>query len=347
MVKNSVTVVSRTRSMSPSAGGIRRHFDSLWAKILRLRHRSHNATYDATSDASSRLPPEVTDLIIDHLREDKDALVACSLVCTAFLNRSFYHLYGTLTIKDTRKFARLVAFLPAAVFRRFVREVRLGSGSDGLGMGDASKLCVDFASLAAMLDALPDLTHAKLDCLAWTAEPSNTADFEVLPKYKPKSIQQLSIDDVRSSASGVHLIITELASLLGLFGTIKRLSIGNPFGHVPNAHTLQASASRTAALQIHSLTLQSGPINASFLRFLRDTASVRTLSIVHVEATDEVTLAELGHLLRMAKTVISVLQVDVKHLGPPYSTTYRRKQHDSPLTTTNPTFRQLTPCPTP
>ena len=311
--------------MSPSAGGIRKHLDSLWAKILRLRHRSHNAGYDATYDTSAHLPPEITDLIIDHLRADKDALIACSLVCTAFLNRSFYHLYGALAIKDTRKFTRLVAFLPAAVFRRYVREVRLGSGSDGLSMGDASKLCVDSAGLAALFDALPDLAFVKMDCMAWTVDLPTDVEVGAPLRTRPKSIQQLTIDDVRSSASGVHLVINELASLLALFGTIRRFSIGNPFGHVPNAHTALAPSSYAGALRIHSLTLQSGPINASFLRFLRETGSIKTLSILHVEATDEVTLAELGHFLRKAKAVISVLQVDVKHLGPPYSTTYRRK----------------------
>jgi hypothetical protein len=47
---------------------------------------------------ASRLPPELTDTVIDYLHDDKHSLAACSLVCQAWVPASRYHLFGSVTI---------------------------------------------------------------------------------------------------------------------------------------------------------------------------------------------------------------------------------------------------------
>lgn len=42
------------------------------------------------------LPPELCDMIIDHLHSDRPALKACSLVCKAWLPSSLYHLLSAI-----------------------------------------------------------------------------------------------------------------------------------------------------------------------------------------------------------------------------------------------------------
>lgn len=48
-----------------------------------------------------RLPPELVDIIIDHLHNDKRSLAACSLVCKEWRSSARYHLFANITLKPT------------------------------------------------------------------------------------------------------------------------------------------------------------------------------------------------------------------------------------------------------
>ncbi|KAJ7223490.1 hypothetical protein GGX14DRAFT_694409 [Mycena pura] len=48
----------------------------------------------------STLPPELEDLIIDHIRGDKKALASCGLISRSWLHTSRPHLFGSVTLRD-------------------------------------------------------------------------------------------------------------------------------------------------------------------------------------------------------------------------------------------------------
>lgn len=56
-------------------------------------------------------PAEITDMIIDYLHNEVDALKACSLVCRQWIKASRYHLLPTITIYDTRSYDKALAEL--------------------------------------------------------------------------------------------------------------------------------------------------------------------------------------------------------------------------------------------
>ncbi|KAJ3552517.1 hypothetical protein NM688_g4110 [Phlebia brevispora] len=294
---------------------IHRNLDTLWTKIQRLHLRSDHSS---PTDAGPKLPPELTDNIIDHLRHDKDALTSCSLVCTSFLNRSFYRLYRTVSMRDTKRFRRFIAFLPTSTMRRYIEVVLLGNGGS-IDAAAANRLRLDLASLSSLLDALPALKVLELNCLSWIPRVDD------IGTITPKSVKALVLDDVRSSESGVHLVLSELIPLLRLFATIGKLNLGNFHGHLPVSSSLRPGV-RTRTLQVHNLDLQADSANAPILQFLRTTGSTKTLKVVHIDAVDKATLIALGGLLRDAKAAISILQVDVTNLGPPHSKEYTRKE---------------------
>jgi hypothetical protein len=47
---------------------------------------------------SPKVPPEITDIVIDHLHDDKDALLMCSLVCKDWVPASRFHLFSPLVV---------------------------------------------------------------------------------------------------------------------------------------------------------------------------------------------------------------------------------------------------------
>ncbi|KAK0438837.1 hypothetical protein EV421DRAFT_1970260 [Armillaria borealis] len=68
------------------------------------------------------IPPEIIDAVIDCLRDDKDAFLACSFVCRFFRPRTRVHLFHTLDLKfhgtlnidpGDPSFKRVIEFLPS------------------------------------------------------------------------------------------------------------------------------------------------------------------------------------------------------------------------------------------
>ena len=64
---------------------------------------------ELSEEAKSILPPEIQDMFIDQLSDDKEALRTCSLVCRSWLPRCNYYLWSSVDISLTRKNGAAVA----------------------------------------------------------------------------------------------------------------------------------------------------------------------------------------------------------------------------------------------
>ncbi|KAK0471140.1 hypothetical protein IW261DRAFT_908083 [Armillaria novae-zelandiae] len=75
---------------------------TLAAKTARAEENS--STYSVRDTLiTTYIPPELIDEIIDHLQDDKDALLMCSLVCRLFYPRTRVHLFRVVSITDTNR----------------------------------------------------------------------------------------------------------------------------------------------------------------------------------------------------------------------------------------------------
>lgn len=76
------------------------------------------------------IPPELRDLIIDHLHTDRAALKACGLTCHAWLPRARYHLFHTVMLVPGPRsdaFKQLVHSRP--IITMYIQEVEIrGAG---------------------------------------------------------------------------------------------------------------------------------------------------------------------------------------------------------------------------
>ncbi|KAF7335529.1 hypothetical protein MVEN_02206700 [Mycena venus] len=63
---------------------------------------------DLSAQMSSRMPPELTDRIIDFLWDSQTDLQACSLVCSQWLPSSRHHIFDTIAVRLDARFLTLL-----------------------------------------------------------------------------------------------------------------------------------------------------------------------------------------------------------------------------------------------
>lgn len=104
-------------------------------------------------DDHKAFPPELIDIIIDHLHADNKSLAACTLVCRSWLPSSRYHLFSTITViaHPQLSFWPLIRFLEEAkAIALFICDLNLwGQTSENF-------------SIEVPLDAEPSLCHHSL-----------------------------------------------------------------------------------------------------------------------------------------------------------------------------------------
>ncbi|KAK0215901.1 hypothetical protein EDD85DRAFT_441839 [Armillaria nabsnona] len=102
----------------------------------------------ATKPHFPNIPPELIDEIIDYIWDDKDALVACSLVCRLFCIRTRVHLFRSIELRDTPDDeSSSQKILP------YIKKVTIRWGSDNI------------PSLTPFLSSLSNLTALHLDMI--------------------------------------------------------------------------------------------------------------------------------------------------------------------------------------
>ena len=77
----------------------------------------------------TRIPPELTDRIIDFLHSDRQALATCALVCKSWIPSSRLHLFETLYLASS-KILKLTHFLDSndSTIERHVRTLKVVDG---------------------------------------------------------------------------------------------------------------------------------------------------------------------------------------------------------------------------
>ncbi|KAJ3554128.1 hypothetical protein NM688_g3264 [Phlebia brevispora] len=242
----------------------------------------------------SRLPPELIDMVIDHLYNDKVTLAQCTLVARSWLSAARMHLFRDITVFHERTpeaFGKFVSLLRSKLHLRVLIKTLCLNGyhpSDGRqGRLDATIL----ESIVALLPALdtllvvncfwerdgrpsahtPEPTHrVSLKNLYITyfsaEEESRHAKLEILRHFS--KVDQLRLDHVWL---GHFEIDDDQDGEVEGFRSTAANSVAND------------SARRLSSLQVTSLTLSLADICLNFLAFLWRQPFITTLTSLTVQ----------------------------------------------------------------
>lgn len=217
------------------------------------------------------LPPELRDLIVDQLRDDKTTLAECSLVSLGWLNRSRYHLFASVQVADSHDRLHFKAFghfvgATSSIWK-YVRRLRLRGIADE---DRTSKL--DIQTLAFILNKLFRLHTLELVELVLCASSKPG------PPLLPRHMCKVTLDVV-SSDSGYR----RLVDFLHLFSTIDTFHV-LLVGEDIYEDTL--SAPMPLNLQISTLVLDAKNPNRPVIEILRRTPTMKTIKSLKAVVED-------------------------------------------------------------
>jgi len=172
------------------------------------------------------LPPEIMDMVIDHLFNDKPALSSCALVCQDWLPSTRYHLFHTLRVQEIipsnqpryaalhnvwlQDFQDFVRSSPAVC--TYIKELHVASYPEDSSM----VLHVGVATLLTIFTSIPALEYLSL-CTKYIVIQSSYGGLADIAS--PNPLRKLSIH-------GPTFENWALDSLLSLFSSIDILQAG-------------------------------------------------------------------------------------------------------------------------
>jgi hypothetical protein len=247
----------------------------------------------------SRFPPELTDMIIDHLRNDKSTLSNASLVAKSWLVRSRVHLFNAITV--TEAFAGFAAFLSHnAHLARNIHHLILQGESDDYSSASSTVILEPFV-LAGILSQLPRLGSLQLHKVSFHGcIPS--------PGACGFRLDQLIMMNVGSSIDTTN----DMLRILGLFSEIGSLQILT----VEQAMSESDVQAKTAelhiprALRVKSLKLEDVPYEL-YMQIFRETESMKTLVDVDVDCQAFEDVEVLTLMLQDARSSINTLALNL------------------------------------
>ncbi|KAJ7923811.1 hypothetical protein B0H13DRAFT_2400574 [Mycena leptocephala] len=151
---------------------------------------------------SSRMPPELSDCIIDFLWDSQPGLRACSLVCSKWLPSSRHHLFDSITIRPDLRFLTLFQS-PGNVVSNYTRILDFRLWSPEIE-----------AAIPAMLHNLPNFL--RLRTITIGSFPPSPRDFPILPEAV-----ELSLQHTKFASRG------DFAQLLSKFTGLRELELGS------------------------------------------------------------------------------------------------------------------------
>ncbi|KAJ7312486.1 hypothetical protein DFH08DRAFT_897092 [Mycena albidolilacea] len=223
---------------------------------------------------SLNFPPELQDLVIDHMHGQKRTLGTCGLVNKSCLLSSRHHLFGSVTVRihNWKDFVQLLES-PLATFAQSVNAVTISLVED---MGF-------FNELVSLLRGLPALGCLRLEYGYW---PADTI-MPILPGLLELDLHKVLFDSpLHMAALFSHFPRLQKASLCPIFR--ERSAV--PISHFPEApRTLEC-------LRLH-LSDSPPPFDqvALWLCAQETPPSIRVLELGFLDARS---LPSVGNLLR-------------------------------------------------
>ncbi|KAK0202157.1 hypothetical protein DFS33DRAFT_1056753 [Desarmillaria ectypa] len=244
------------------------------------------------------LPTELCHLVIDYLHDSKPSLLACSLVCRAWVPESRFHLFHKVMLyRDTADpFFQLFESTHATLASAHIRELDIAQGTVTRSRSLEGDL-LDGRAFQGVLTRCPTdvFEHVQKLSMAWVGWWTLTDAERLSIEFRFKNVTELALWMV------VFQTDEELPALIASLPALEVLSLQAISFPINDAEKDNSHAKHTLPANLHTISLKdvSSP---RVIRSLIPCSSLRVFKCHYVGFDDfEPTLAkEFGQLLLSA-----------------------------------------------
>ncbi|GJE86424.1 hypothetical protein PsYK624_025040 [Phanerochaete sordida] len=266
--------------------------------------RAKSAAHHTPS--TPRLPPELCDMVIDHLFDDKPSLAMCSLVSHSWLRAARYHLFDSICVhceKDANAFENFLGYLRSTPsIRAYIKDVCFDGFHEGDPEAEELEDTLESTYLSAVTALLPAVhSYTFINC-QWgrSADEASACGLVPLRSLHINSFVAASEDaknKLRILRHFSHIEHLHLANMwLGHFGVDEHDGDGASCDDRPGA---------PAETRVRKMSLSMANICLNFLEYLRvqpfmkSLQSFRVVDLFHADYLEEhQDLTFVGELLR-------------------------------------------------
>ena len=246
--------------------------------------------------ARGRLPPELIDMVIDHLYDDKVSLASCALVAKSWLNTSRLHLFHDLIIFHDRAPEPFRAFTAFMTEKPFICSLVKTLCINGYHASDRRQGRINAGILDAILGLLPALdTLLIVNCFWETRVKDENAVTQTLPLHRA-SLKNLYVTYFSAEQEHTYAKL----EILRHFQKVERLRLDHVWlGHfeidgedfedveelITRDETEAGIVSRATSTQpeVTALTISLADICLNFLAYLWRQPFVHTMTTLIVQ----------------------------------------------------------------
>lgn len=219
----------------------------------------------------ANLLPEIIDMVIDHLHDDRASLRACASVSRNWLPACRFHLFRTLTVNDVEGdacFKDLSSFLHGhPQIPPFVRELYV-MGTPG------STPSIALLGLGTLIAGLPNVHTLKLHNIKWH-HLSNSADG--LPFTQ--GLKRLHI-----SSTKIFGGTRPIFDIIALFPALEGFSMDYVYVPSEEMHLRDLPEMDLPDRKLKKVSMHASHLMPQFLSYIQITSSSRTLETLSISS---------------------------------------------------------------
>lgn len=295
-------------------------------KALPSSRESGSSHFPQLVTVTARLPPELCDMVIDFLHEDKITLANCTTVCRSWLRPARYHLFATIYVnceKDLDAFSKFLAYLKSTPsVLSYIKDLCFDGYNDDPNFGDN----LESSYLAAVLAHLPLITTISVINCQW-GRTKPLPDVISTPQ-RQVSLRSLYINSFvadRESPKNKLRVLRQFSSIGNLY--LANVWLGH-FG-IDDDGADEAEPEGGVDLlpmtRVKTLSISMANICLNFLEYLRiqpfmkSLASLRVIDLFHAKyLLEHQDLTFVGDLLReQLNTSLREIYLELPRLSPP------------------------------
>lgn len=260
--------------------------------------------------ASPHVPPEIVDMIIDHLHAERKSLMACSLVDSLWLHAARFHLLsGVAIVIDAQQLNREsgrskeplyhLIDAPYSTIAPYIRHLRLEGTCDRL----IGQRCSAFDQAISRLHAFKGIKTLELEDIAWDliSPASRASILNSFPQLSTLAISRMyfhSIDD--------------LLSIIGSFPNLQSFTLGKGIRIVDRS--ISPSNTALSNLSLTKLSLDE-TCKTAILDLLLTQTRIMPINILQFRSITSFQRPSMDQLLKRSAPFLQHLTLDFGRPG--------------------------------